>query len=34
MKTSYPKNDMCDKLNRLFAEYPQIDLSTMGFPVD
>ena len=29
-----PNNDISDKLNHLFAEYPQIDLSAMGFPVD
>ena len=29
-----PNNDISDKLNHLFAEYPQIDLSAMGFPAD
>jgi abortive infection bacteriophage resistance protein len=29
-----PNNDMHDKLNCLFAEYSQVDISAMGFPSD
>ena len=27
-----PGNDMLDKMQALFVEYPEVDLSTLGFP--
>ena len=27
-----PKNDMLDKMQTLFAEYPEVDLGALGFP--
>ena len=28
-----PNNDMLDKMNRLFATFPEIDKAALGFPV-
>lgn len=28
-----PNNDMLDKMNELFAKFPEIDLTALGFPV-
>ena len=27
-----PNNDMLDKMNRLFATFPEVDKATLGFP--
>ena len=27
-----PGNDMLDKMQTLFAEYPEVDLGALGFP--
>jgi abortive infection bacteriophage resistance protein len=29
-----PQNDMRDKLQKLLADYPSIDIAAMGFPRD
>ena len=27
-----PNNDMLDKMNRLFATFPEVDIAALGFP--
>ena len=27
-----PNNDMLDKMNRLFATFPELDIAALGFP--
>ncbi|MCD8495597.1 MAG: Abi family protein [Bacteroides graminisolvens] len=34
LNTISPNNDLCNKLNSLFAEFPQVDAFAMGFPVN
>lgn len=34
LQTVSPKNDLKKKLKSLFAEYPSVDISAMGFPAD